>query len=396
MATDLERLIVTIEANTKQFERAMRSLEKTTDTAMRGVETSVSRSGSRIGNAFGNSITRALVGALSVQFVRRSIDAMAELGDKSAQSYSRTFDAAIRAGQEGALGAFDAFVKEIKDKFETIGRLSLTTDVGKQLIGQLAQMDVSSIEQTIPGLLVKLARQSQQTGKTIGGIVADVSAIHYPGLRTVDFPGRELITSLRQQTEEIGLSAKAQEELNNARQAGVDITSKYGQEIKALTDKLYDQKQALDAVKQLNDGLESSTKTFAQSLLDGQSAAESFNAALRQLASTLLDMALHSLFNPGGTPLLQSLFGGVLGSFGGASGSRGSTASVSNTSLGSSSRMGGMAPQFHTAINVQGSVDQKTLAAMNGMIQRNNHRQNQELQRNWGNMQSRYASLRGP
>jgi hypothetical protein len=54
------------------------------------------------------------------------------------------------------------------------------------------------------------------------------------------------------------------------------------------------------------------------------------------------------------------------------------------------------APQFHTAINIQGSVDQKTLGAMKGMIERNNVRQNQELQRTWGNRQARYAALRGP
>jgi hypothetical protein len=394
MATDLERLIVTVEANTRQFTRAMNALSGETDRAMRGVESSLTRSGNRIGSAFGRSIQRSLISALSINFLRQSADAMAELGDKNAQAYSRTFDATLRAGQEGALGAFDAFVKEIKDKFDTLGRLSLTTDVGKQLIGQLAQMDISSIEQTIPGLMVKLARQMQTAAKTGGGLQIDVPAIHFPGLRTADFPGREVITSLRQQQAEIGATAREQEVLNNVRQAGVDIDSKYGIVIAEATRRLYDQRQALDALKEGNDALESSTKTFAQGLLDGQSAAESFNAALRQLASTLLDMAFKNLFNPGGTPLLQQIFGGALG-FAGAGG--GSTASVSNAALGASGRMGNSAaPQFNTAINVSGSVDQKTLTAMHGMIQRNNARQNQELQRNWGNMQSRYSNLRGP
>jgi hypothetical protein len=77
--------------------------------------------------------------------------------------------------------------------------------------------------------------------------------------------------------------------------------------------------------------------------------------------------------------------------------SAGSTASVNNTSLGSSGSVGNSAaPQFNTNINVAGSVDQKTLAAMNGMIARNNARQNAELQRTWGNRQARYAALRGP
>src|SRR5580765_1863032 len=99
-------------------------------------------------------------------------------------------------------------------------------------------------------------------------------------------------------------------------------------------------------------------------------------------------MAFKSLFNPGGTPLLQQIFGGSLGI---PSGSTGSTASVSNTSLGGSGRMGGgFNVSQHTAINVQGSVDQKTLGTMRGMIERNNVRQNQELQRTWGNRQARY------
>jgi hypothetical protein len=397
MATDLERLIVTVEANTRQFTRAMNALSGTTERSMRSVETTLTRSGDRIGSAFGRSIQRSLISALSINFLRQSAETMGELGDKDGQAWSRTFDAALRAGQEGALGAFDQFYKEIKEKFETISRLSLTTDIGKQLIGQLAQMDISSIEQTIPGLLVKLARQSQAAVKqgVSGGLQSTVFAIHYPGLRTADFPGREVIQNLRQQQAEIGNTAKEQEVLNNVRQAGVDIDSKYGIVIAEATRRLYDQKQILDALKDANDALESSTKTFAQGLLDGQSAAESLNAALRQLASTLLDMAFKNLFNPGGTPLLQNLFGGSLGLPGASGSSR--TASVSNTSLGVSGRMGNSAaPQFHTSINVQGSVDQKTLGAMKGMIERNNIRQNQELQRTWGNRQARYSALRGP
>jgi hypothetical protein len=58
--------------------------------------------------------------------------------------------------------------------------------------------------------------------------------------------------------------------------------------------------------------------------------------------------------------------------------------------------MGSMVYSPHTSLIVQGSMDQKVVGVVSAMIQRNNIRQNQELQRNWGNMQSRYASLRGP
>jgi hypothetical protein len=422
MATDLERLIITIEANTKQFTRAMDALSGETNRAMRGVESSLTQAGDRIGGAFGRSLQRSLISALSINFIRQSAEAMGELGDKNAQAYSRSFDAALRAGQEGALGAFDAFVKEIQEKFETLSRLSLTTDVGKQLIGQLAQMDISSIEQTIPGLMVKLARQMQTAAKTGGGLQIEVPAIHFPGLRTVDYPGREVIVSLRQQQAEIGATAKEQEVLNNIRQAGVDIDSKYGIVIAEDTRRLYDQKQALAAINELNADLENSTKSFAQAMLEGSSATEALNTALRQLASQLLDMAFKGLFNPGGTPLLQTIFGGSFNSAPGVPGAQygahfkvggiggtdsqlvafratpGETVDVHNNSLGGGSgRMGGgLTVQNHTAINISGSVDQRTLAAMSGMIQRNNVRQNAELQRTWGNRQARYSALRGP
>jgi hypothetical protein len=234
-----------------------------------------------------------------------------------------------------------------------------------------------------------------------------LGALQAPGaeqLEAFDKVMKDLIFEERQ----LGRTAEKQRVYNELKKAGVNKESEYGQAIALTTRQLYQEEQALRTVKELNDGLEESTKTFVQGLIDGQSAAESFSAALRKMADVLLDIALHNLFNPGGTPLLQGLFGkalglgqwsgGILGGggAGAGAGAGGSLASVSQAPLGGSSRMGGGAAQFHTAINVQGSVDQRTLSAMNGMIQRNNQRQNQELQRNWGNMQSRYASLRGP
>jgi hypothetical protein len=215
-------------------------------------------------------------------------------------------------------------------------------------------------------------------------------------------PGIELLKNLESQAASLGDTARAQEVLNNLRQAGMELDSEYAEKIAITTGKLYDQKQALASLNELNADLESSAKSFAQALLDGSSASEALNIALRNLASSLLDMAFKNLFNPGGTSLLQTIFGSFFNSAplggAGAGAGAGTSTSVNNTSLGGgSSRIGGgFSVQQNTSINVSGSADQRTLAAMSGMIQRNNVKQHQELQRTWGNMQSRYASLRGP
>jgi hypothetical protein len=414
MATDLERLIVTIEANTKQFERAMRSLEKTTDQAMAGVERSVRASqarqesifgsfGSSIGNKFTASFRKAFLAYFGVQFIEESVKAAALAGDPSAKRFQEAWDTAfntieVHAGitfsrlGNALIGYWDAYMRTVREGMATLQQVA--PEAAKELFPYGTK-----------GLELTVYPKPQPAAKAPAA--PKLGALQAPGaeeLAAFDKVMKDLIFEERQ----LGRTAEKQRVYNELKKAGVNKESEYGQAIALTTRQLYQEEQALRTVKELNDGLEESTKTFVQGLIDGQSAAESFSAALRKMADVLLDIALHNLFNPGGTPLLQGLFGkalglgqwsgGILGGggAGAGAGAGGSLASVSQAPLGGSSRMGGGAAQFHTAINVQGSVDQRTLSAMNGMIQRNNQRQNQELQRNWGNMQSRYASLRGP
>jgi hypothetical protein len=229
-----------------------------------------------------------------------------------------------------------------------------------------------------------------------------------PKLGPLQAPGAEelerfdrVMKNLIFEEQQLGRTAEEQQVYNELKKAGVNLQSEYGQAIEITARRLYEEEQQVKALKEANDGLEASSKTFIQGLIDGQSAAESFTAALRKMADVLLDMALKGLFNPGGTPLLQTLFGGALGlgQWGGGvlPGSSGATASVSNTSLGASGRMGGaMVYNAPVNFNVSGSIDQKTVGVLKGMLDRHAVKQNAELQRTWGNRQARYASLRGP
>jgi hypothetical protein len=405
MATDLERLLITIEANTKQFERAMRSLEKTTEQAMSGVERSMRRSltqqeslfgsfGGRIGTKFVNSLSKVFLAYFGVQFLKDSVELSAKAGDASGKAL---YDSMSYWTELLSLKVGHDFGEMFKNTFQTelpaISRYLSQTAIG-QILG-------------ITGKTLEFEVRPPPGWHPVGYKPPAVAA---PKLGALQAPGAEQLAAFDKvmkdlifEEQQLGRTAEEQRVYNELKKAGVNIESEYGQAIQITAQRLHQEELQLQALKEANDGLEDSTKTFIQGLLDGQSAAESFSAALRKMADVLLDMALHNLFNPGGTPLLQGLFGNLLGlgqwtggQLPGSSGSS-STASVSNTSLGGSGRMGSSAaPQFNTAINVQGSVDQRTLAAMNGMIQRNNARQNAELQRTWGNRQARYAALRGP
>lgn len=438
MATDLERLIVSIEANTKQFQNAMRSLEKTTDVAMAGVERSVRASSARQAVLFGESGRHAareftkeftqgiglrgvargglagLAGVLLGDFIGQAIKTAAEAGDESAKAFLDQWKA-IKT--EFSTAVADPIIASIR----AIGRAYAASGLGGAFVDDLAtaadtEAKRLEIERRRTTVLTKNVQLTEQETNLLDkqdklGFKEPAKLPAIPSLGPLQAPGAEqleafdkVMKNLIFEEQQLGRTAEMQRVYNELKKAGVNIESEYGQAIQITAQRLHEEELQLQAVKEVNDGLEASTKTFIQGLLDGQSAAEAFNAALRKMADALLDLALHSLFNPGGTPLLQSLFGNLLGLGqwtggvlpGSGGGGAGAGAAVSNMSLGGSGRGGPMGAQFHTAINVQGSVDSKTLGAMDAMIRRNNVRQNAELQRTWGNMQSRYAALRGP
>jgi hypothetical protein len=399
MATDLERLIVTVEANTRQFTRAMNELRSNSNRAMNDVENVFTRAGERMGIKFGQSFRRGIGSFLTLGFIKDALEAAAAENDPAAQHALDTWNDFWKQLKIGAVQGGEAVAGAINNAGKAMDRAlglkigpslmhpstgELTSGVAKQINDRILG-DPQAATSELNTYLDALGKLTTYVNKISPGGTGTTKRLLQPFQRpdmppTVQGPQVAVYNRLQDELNLLGKTNEEQAIYNNLKAAGVTGNSEWGTSITALTSKLEEQKNLLASIKEVNDGLEASTKTFAEGLLEGQSAAESLNAALRQLASTLLDMALHSLFNPGGTPLLQTLFGGITGSLG------------SSGSLGG--RSGSYSPQ--TVINVQGSVDQKTLAAMSGMIQRNNVRQNQELQRTWGNRAARYAALRGP
>lgn len=414
---------------------ALNALERQTATAMGGVERSVKTSlarqetlftyyGRRGGEQFSKEFAKSfgvgreglagLAGLVLGTFIKDSVKIAAEAGSLSAEVFLKQWEG-VSKGLQITVGS------ALSDIFLAMQRgLTQLGVPGGQLIEDqvtLAQTEkmraaveagrTTTLQKNLQLTEQVVAAENKSDRLDIAKAIPGVKATG-PKLGPLQAPGADelaafdkVMKNLIFEEQQLGRTAEEQQVYNELKKAGVNIESEYGQAIALTTRQLYEEEQKLRAVKELNDGLQESTKTFVQGLLDGQSAAESFTAALRKMADVLLDMALHSLFNPGGTPLLQGLFGDILGlgqwTGGQLPGSSGSTASVSNAPLGAAGRMGsGMNVQHNIAINVQGSVDQKTLGVMKGMLDRHAARQNAELQRSWGNRQARYAALRGP
>lgn len=428
MASDLERLIVTIEANTKQFERAMRSLDKSVDQGMRSVERSAESSlrrqeamfgqfGRRMGQKFDENFRRGLGAFLTLNFIKDALKSQAEQGDLQAQHALDTLDqfwkdaygATVKGGEKVAKALNDAANKLIPLTYKPIEQVSggvTNKTITDRIIGDTTaassdfQVFLNTSTQQIEQYVNKISKLGQTPAGPTRSLLQNLTGATDTKTGSLGAQQLQFIVNLQDELKMLGMTNDEQAVYNNLKAAGALQDKVAAGYITEVTLAYREQQRQLEALKDANQALEDSSKTFVQGLLQGESAADALNEALRRLADALLDMAFKSLFNPGGTPLLQTLLGGFLGGSSGGPlklpGSPGSTASVSNASLGSSARSGGMTVQHVTSINVQGSVDQKTLAAMSGMIQRNNTRQNAELQRNWGAHQARYSSLRGP
>jgi tape measure domain-containing protein len=114
MATDLERLVVSLEANIKKFEKEMARSRQATDTAMRGVERRTQQATKRIEtlmNGLGTTIRTGLAGVLSglsVQQVSQFSESFTRVqnalkvtgleGENLKRTYEELFAAAQRQG----------------------------------------------------------------------------------------------------------------------------------------------------------------------------------------------------------------------------------------------------------------------------------------------------------
>jgi len=96
MATDLERLVVSLEANIKKFEREMARSRQTTDSAMRGVERRTEQATRRIENMMA-SAGRRINAAIGGMLAGLSVQQVAQFAD----AYTKVQNALKTAGLEG-------------------------------------------------------------------------------------------------------------------------------------------------------------------------------------------------------------------------------------------------------------------------------------------------------
>src|SRR5262245_19256633 len=120
MATDLEKLTVLIEANTKSYENAMKRLQQQTDKAIRASKSSIDSLDGRLKNLMGTASKLSglfgvgLSAGAFVAFMKKSIEAGSEIGDFAnrlgitAEEFQEFSYAATQAG-----GSQDAFVKAL-------------------------------------------------------------------------------------------------------------------------------------------------------------------------------------------------------------------------------------------------------------------------------------------
>lgn len=136
----------------------------------------------------------------------------------------------------------------------------------------------------------------------------------------------DIIKRLQDEATQIGATARQQAIYNAVAAAGVDINSRYGEQIAGLAGRLYDLESAqAEAVKSMDDMRAASSDVlggFARDLRNGVSAAEALQNALGKVGDKLLDIAIQDtiggLFGKSGTTgggLLGSLFGGLFGGF---------------------------------------------------------------------------------
>ncbi|WP_062225650.1 TIGR02594 family protein [Aureimonas frigidaquae] len=128
--------------------------------------------------------------------------------------------------------------------------------------------------------------------------------------------GAEYIVQLQTEAQQRTLTAEQaaaqryeQDLLNQAQQAGIELSDEQREQLSLLAQGMADAEVASQRLAEtqaiLSDLAEGAFKGFAQDLLAGKSAAEAFENVLGRIADKLLDMAFDGL--------LQSLFGGLGG-----------------------------------------------------------------------------------
>lgn len=173
MATEVERLIVTLEAATKQYERAlakaqgvtvseMRKIQQATERGMKGVEAAAGRGGENAAKAFKKGMEKhvsgwakgmvgGIVGSLGFEALRKGIESVGGIGDL-ARDLSITTDAlqTFQKAMQIAGGDTSTVTKAIANMQDELGDTeSLLSRFFKANHIDTAKMSVEQLFQTI-------------------------------------------------------------------------------------------------------------------------------------------------------------------------------------------------------------------------------------------------------
>lgn len=257
MATDLERLVVSLEANIKKFERELAKSRGVADRSLRDVENSVSASTARIEatmGRLGGAIRTGIAGALaSITFgnitklsdsftkVQNSLKVTGLTGDRLSATYQQLFDLAQKNGtplealaalysstaqSQKELNASSAEVVRFTDAVSTALRAGGVAAVqADQALGQLAQAlrsgkvqweDLESVVDSAPTIMQAAAAGIQEAGGSVGQLIKLVkdgkisSEALFRGI-TAGLPAVQALADVTKET-----SSQALARLNNA------------------------------------------------------------------------------------------------------------------------------------------------------------------------------------
>jgi len=235
------------------------------------------------------------------------------------------------------------WIDTVRDKFaewrEVLGLRApfLDTVRDKFFEGTSAKM-IEARAAAVDSLRESLSRLPADAGKSSGDMMDDRFAAAFGTGNTVslgdyEIPGTsdaasnaeemakaaidKLIESLAFEEAQLGRTAREQAIFNALNQAGVDVTSKYGQEIAGAAGRVYDLATALDKAAERQQMVADAAKDFlggfVSDILDGKSAVDALSGAVGRLADKLISMALDQAIDG----LFKNLAGAVGGAVGG-------------------------------------------------------------------------------
>lgn len=257
MATDLERLVVSLEANIKKYERELNRSRGVTENALRDVERSVTASTGRIEAAMsrvGASIRLGIAGALasisvgnltqlsdSFTKVQNSLKVTGLTGDRLAATYRQLFDLAQKQGAplETLVGLYSSAAQSQKELNASSGDLIRFTDAvatslraggvgavqADQALTQLGQAlrsgkvqweDLESVVDSAPTILQAAAAGIKEADGSVGKLVQLVKdgKVSSEALFRAIIAGLPAVQALADTTKETSSQALAR--MNNA------------------------------------------------------------------------------------------------------------------------------------------------------------------------------------